>query len=302
MKTNQSMHRTPVEIEFTFNGFRYAGQVWGRENQVPVLAIHGWLDNSSSFHFLAPKLTDTHIVAPDLAGHGFSDHRKGLSDYPIWSETAELFAIADSMGWDRFAVIGHSRGAMMALLLAATFPERITHLILLDALLQPPVQANQAPDRMVKSIREMHRRLQRAKSCYPTYEEAIQARCQSEFSKITQQSAEILASRGLVKMEQGYHWHADGKLWAASKVALTAEQLYAFIKKITSSSLLLIAKHGLKRKIIPNSNYESFINSIIDEMCLKTEEFDDGHHLHMEASVDDIAISITNFLGNGNLS
>lgn len=284
------------EREFIFNGFRYVAQCWGEEGGLPVLAVHGWLDNSASFTVLASQLAGVHFVALDLAGHGYSDHRIGLSDYPIWSEIAEIYAVADAMGWDQFAFIGHSRGAMMSILAAAVFPERISHLILLDALTPPAVSANEAPVRMVKSIHELHRRLKRQRSCYPTYDAAIKARCQSEFGKVSEASAQLLASRGLTQLPEGYNWHADGKLWAPSNLALTAEQIESFIANVKAKTLVLLGKHGLQARRIVGVSFETLLHKTVTALSAEVQEFDDGHYLHMEAAAVSVAAAIQAFL------
>src|SRR5690625_7580011 len=101
---------------------------------MPVLALHGWLDNSASFNVLAPQLKNLHLVALDLAGHGQSDHRPGSAPYNIWEDVAEIFAVADQLGWSRFALMGHSRGAMISMLAAGTFRERISHRAMFECL------------------------------------------------------------------------------------------------------------------------------------------------------------------------
>jgi pimeloyl-ACP methyl ester carboxylesterase len=51
------------------------------------------------------------------------------SGYAIWQDVADVIAVADALGWDSFALLGHSRGAAIAMLTASAFPERITHLV-----------------------------------------------------------------------------------------------------------------------------------------------------------------------------
>ncbi len=300
-----------TDVDFVFNDFRYSGQLWGKQHGLPVIALHGWLDNSASFDVLAPRLSDVHLLAPDLAGQGQSDRYGGLSDYPVWSEITAVFEMADHMGWDEFALIGHSRGAMMSVLAASVFPERVSHLILLDALGPFPVAPDQLPERMQKSIGEIKRRLKRKLSCYKTYEEAIYARCQSEFGKLKEPTAELLATRGLTKLSQGYHWHGDGKLWAPSMAALSNEQIGVCIDKITAKIFIALATKGLKDKCNPDLDDGEFAQLLNDSkidmdyiqqfkqlsgkgaLC---KEFDDGHYLHMEASADEVAKSIQDFL------
>ena len=286
----------PEEREFTFNGFRYAGQCWGEQGALPILALHGWLDNSASFDVLAPLLQGTQLLALDLAGHGKSDHRLGLSDYAIYSEIPTLFAIADAMGWQQFVLLGHSRGAMMSLLAAATFPERISHLVLIDALAPPPVPASHSIERLISSVNELQRRLQVSPSLFPSYEAAIQARCQSEFGKITPATAERLAVRGLTHSAQGYQWHADGKLWVPSNTGLTPEQLEAFIDNIRAKVLILLGKDGFKRKVLAGSPFADSLSRLVEGLQAELHEYDDGHYLHMESAAKLVAATLQHFL------
>ncbi|MFT7491510.1 MAG: pimeloyl-ACP methyl ester carboxylesterase [Pseudohongiellaceae bacterium] len=300
-----------TDIDFTFNDFRYAAQLWGKQHGLPVIALHGWLDNSASFDILAPQLTDVHFLAPDLAGHGYSDRYNGLSDYPVWSEVMAIFEMADHMGWQEFALIGHSRGAMMSVLAASMFPERISHLVLVDALGPYPVAADQLPKRMQASVAEMKRRLRRKLSCYKTYEAAINARLHSEFGQLMKPTAERLATRGLSKLPQGYHWHGDGKLWAPSMAALTQAQISACIDNISAKVLLVLTTAGLNETYKVNVSEEAFTkllsdNQIDTDYALQFrqllnkgavyQEFDDGHYLHMESSAEAIAAAVQGFL------
>ena len=63
------------EIRLSLPHIELAAHVFGPEDGIPVIALHGWLDNANSFARLAPKLHGLRIVALDLAGHGHSAHR-----------------------------------------------------------------------------------------------------------------------------------------------------------------------------------------------------------------------------------
>ena len=148
----------PIQRQFHIDGFTFAAQEWGQSGGMPILALHGWLDNSASFNAVAAKLQGLHLLALDLAGHGHSDHRTGSSRYNIWQDIPDVFAIADAMGWQQFALLGHSRGAMISLLAAGTFPKRISRLGLVEGLWPEPVNISDTPKQLAKSIRQYQRR------------------------------------------------------------------------------------------------------------------------------------------------
>jgi pimeloyl-ACP methyl ester carboxylesterase len=300
----ESTAPTPIEKEFNLNGFRYAAQLWeapldsGAEKQ-PVIALHGWLDNSASFDILAPLLVEScnaQVLAPDLAGHGHSDHRDGFSDYSIWSEVLAILAIANEMEWQVFTLIGHSRGAMIAMMAASLFPDRVSKLVLIDAIAPSPVTASRAPEKMRKSMQEMQRRVLRKTSCYPSYDAAIQARMSSDVTKVNKSTARRLAVRGLSEVEAGFHWHSDGKLWAFSHLSLTLEQIVAFAEELKSKTYILLAKQGFKAFIQENSTYLRLTDELIELLDADVKDFDDGHYLHMESSAVDVANTISDFI------
>ncbi|MFT5421305.1 MAG: pimeloyl-ACP methyl ester carboxylesterase [Candidatus Endobugula sp.] len=300
-----SEKNSPAEQKhFTVNGFDYAAQLWSQESgdgsdQLPAIALHGWLDNSASFSVLAPQLKNIQCLAIDLAGHGCSEHKTGLADYPLWSDISAIYAIADQMGWQRFTLIGHSRGAMMALLAAGVFPERISHLIMIDSMMPPVVESHQAVERFCHSIEEIQRRVKRPLSLYSSYDEAIKARCDSRYAPVTSATARRLADRGLREVEGQFHWHADGKLWAPSNVALSYDMVMAFAQKIAKTplaSLLLMGDHGLVKMAESNNVMRRQCDQLIELLSTQVHNFDDGHFLHMEKAASEVANIINAFL------
>ena len=68
---------------------------------------------------LAPMLDGCFVVAPDLVGHGRSDHRRHDSGYYLWEHAEDMLAVTDSLGLAQFHVLAHGMGTGVASLLAA---------------------------------------------------------------------------------------------------------------------------------------------------------------------------------------
>ena len=60
------------EVRLSLGHIELAAHLFGPADGLPVIALHGWLDNANSFSRLAPQLKGLRIVALDLAGHGYS--------------------------------------------------------------------------------------------------------------------------------------------------------------------------------------------------------------------------------------
>lgn len=63
------------------------------------------------------------IVALDLAGHGMSSHRQS-EDYGLWRYVEDADQVAEQLGWQKHALIGHSMGGAAASLYAGLFDSR----------------------------------------------------------------------------------------------------------------------------------------------------------------------------------
>jgi pimeloyl-ACP methyl ester carboxylesterase len=100
----------------------------------PLLLVHGFTGAKEDFadHLDALGERGHHVVAPDLRGHGESDKPTGEDAYSLDQFAADQLALADALGWDRFALLGHSMGGMASQLLALAAPDRLTALVLMD--------------------------------------------------------------------------------------------------------------------------------------------------------------------------
>lgn len=98
-----------------------------------VLCVPGLSANLSSFDFIAERIVDPElsVVAVDLRGRGQSDVT-GPGTYGWDNHARDVFAIADALGATRFSIIGQSMGGAIAMQAAATDPDRIERIVLLD--------------------------------------------------------------------------------------------------------------------------------------------------------------------------
>ena len=98
----------------------------------PVLLVHGFTADSGEVAGVLGPLAERgwHAVAPDLRGHGRSDHPTDPADYSFELMAADVVALADHLGWERFALVGHSMGGAVAQLVALDRPERLSALVL----------------------------------------------------------------------------------------------------------------------------------------------------------------------------
>ncbi len=275
------------QLSFDVDGLTLKAQQWGDPDGEPVLALHGWLDNSASFYRLAPLLKGLNIIALDMAGHGFSDHRPGRRPYNIWEDVSEIISVVDQLDWDTFSMLGHSRGAIMSMLTAGAFPERVKRIGLIEGMWPPAVSAADSPQQLAQSIRDSLR--VRKTKVYESIDDLITARMNGRFP-LSEASANALTKRGYKKTDGGYTWSTDASLMNASAFKLTEEHIQAFIKRITMPVQLIATGERLDAKttILPE-----FLEHF--KAC-ELIELKGTHHLHMEEQADLMAGRLNTFL------
>ena len=199
----------PYQVRYQLpSGLHLAG--WSTADlslQQPVLCLHGWLDNANSFLPLAPCLADFPLLALDLAGHGHSSHRSADAHYYLVDYVADLASLCRQQGWQQLTVLGHSMGGMVATLLAASFPELVSRLVLIDSLGLMTTAPEDAAQQLRKAVISREQSHQKQKPRYATLPDAANARhSQSDFDFA---SALLLTERGAVESATGVSWRAD---------------------------------------------------------------------------------------------
>lgn len=283
------MSHSPREIQLDVHGNTIAARQWGDPDGVPVLALHGWLDNCASFDRLAPLLSGINLVAADMAGHGQSYHRHQDANYTVWSEVEDVLGMADALGWEAFSMLSHSRGAVISMITAATFPERVQRLALIDGLVPPPAEDSEAPETLRKAIEQRARYRNRKAKVFESLEIAVAARKNGLF-KLTDDAAQRLVERGVRPVGGGFVWSNDPQLLTSSLAKLNAAQVHAFLDRATMPIRLALGRDGIQGMI------ERIRPVAEGHPNIEIREFPGSHHLHMEDSAGDIADWFQDFL------
>lgn len=102
----------------------------------PLLLLHGYPQTHVMWHRVAPALAEQFtVICPDLRGYGDSDKPPGDTRHRAYAKrvmAADQLEAMRNLGFERFAVAGHDRGARVALRMALDYPDAVSRLVILD--------------------------------------------------------------------------------------------------------------------------------------------------------------------------
>ena len=194
-------------------GLRYHVRRWPGDGARIVL-LHGWMDVSASFQFLADALPrDWDLYAPDWRGYGLTQW-SGADCYWFPDYMADLDQLLDRIEPEVPAlVVGHSLGGNASMLYAGVRPQRVSKLVNLEGFGMSRTEAEQAPKRYERWFEE----LRKAPTLRPYAGFAELAdRLQGNNARLTRQRAEFLA----------HHW---GKEIEGGKVVLRSDPAHKLV-------------------------------------------------------------------------
>ena len=120
------------------SGLRLAYVELGNPNGEPLLLLHGFTDTSRSWSLVAPYLGDYRLIIPDQRGHGAADAPRCCFATSVYADDARQ--LLDALRLDRVAIAGHSMGSMIAIAMAAEYPERVSRIVLVGSTALSPVE------------------------------------------------------------------------------------------------------------------------------------------------------------------
>ena len=260
---------------------RIAGLRCGHAGAPRVIALHGWLDNAASFVPLAAEfakrgLPDLDLVAPDLPGHGRSAHLPRGTDYSFAGSVHAVLDIADALGWEHFALLGHSMGAGIASLVAAGCPQRVTRLVAIEALGALPEAAENTVGRMRDAVVATRALKDKRLRVFADIGPAIRARMQA--NGLSEPVARLLVERGVRTTDGGLEWSSDSRLTLPTMVRMTEGQVRNLVAGIECPTRVIYADPPQPYLPEPLRSQRSALLPRGEQVVIKG-----SHHLHMEA-------------------
>lgn len=285
------MEHASHEVRFNLPSVEVAAKVWGKPDGLPVIGLHGWLDNAATFDLIAPELNGVYLIALDLPGHGLSDHLPA-GGYSLWQQAATVLQVAESMGWERFALLGHSMGAIISGILSASMPERIIGAALIDGLVPITSEAEDTPAQMTRFLKATLATSKKRKPIYVSPEKATTARILGGNMPLTRAAASCLVERGLMPEQGGWTWRTDPQLMLPSALRFTRTQARAIVEAIRTPTCLVVASEGIFAK---RPEATAFIEQI---QSIQIHHVEGGHHLHLEEPAKQVATIIDSFFND----
>jgi len=265
---------TPQEIRLNTRQGRLAGLGWRVESAPRVLCLHGWLDNAASFAPLAAELKELDVVALDLPGHGYSEHRHSTTRYHFIDYLFNIDAALDALGWDDCHLVGHSLGAAISAVYGAGAPERVRSLVLLDSLGPISVTAEGTADRLRRSLAKNRRGNSKVRR-FESIDQMVNAR--RSVTGLSESAARLICERAARQVDDHFEWRSDPALNWVSSLVMTDEQAMDLVQHIDTPILTFTAteespwssraKHEARRRAMVHGRHISL---------------EGHHHFHMD--------------------
>jgi pimeloyl-ACP methyl ester carboxylesterase len=270
-----SSHSQPRDRFLTANRLTHHLLEWADGGPV-VLLLHGFLEHAHAWDFVAPRLAAAGLrpVALDWRGHGDSEWVGAGGYYHFADYAADLAGIVRALG-GAAALVGHSMGANAALQYAGTEPERVTHLVCVDALGPPDMGDETAPRRFADWIAQLERVAERGVR-RPTLDQAAR-RLAERFPRFSSTTARHMAWHGTRPAGPVREWKFDPLHQTVAPHPYTTRRAQAFWKRV-ACPVLYVEGAETPFRLADTELAERLMALRATRQTLP----DTGHHPHLE--------------------
>lgn len=238
-----------------------------------IVALHGWMDNAASFFPLMDAMPEQHFVALEWPGHGHSAHRDDYYHFADYVDDLHL-ALTQLAPSKPVVLVGHSLGALVATVFAATFPELVHALVCIDGLGPLSLPLDQQVAHFRRAI-EQRRQTPKVRAL-SSVDFAVKIRASS--SKLSYENSQLLVERGILQADRVWHWRHDSRLKLSSPLRMSEQQAQVFCEAVQAPLLLLRAVQGSYLSDVVLAQRSAWFKQ------LDVSHVGEGHHLHMSSA------------------
>lgn len=287
----------PSQSEFVqVRGLKYHVRRWGNPQGEPLWLLHGWMDVSASYQFLADCLLSHNpnvcLYAPDWRGFGLTDTPPNCDGYWFADYLADLDALLKHYHGDTaIDMVAHSMGGNIAMLYAGARPARVKHLVNLDGIGLSGSTADKAPSRYAKWLDELQ-----VPEGFAPYAEigGVVARLMKNNPRLPLDKAQFLAPHWSSLGKDGkWHIQADPSHKRSNPLIYRTEEVLACWAAITAPVLMVEPSSLATRTWLKVADMDERLSRIQRLTQLMVD--DAGHMLHHDQP-ELIAEAITAFL------
>lgn len=236
-----------------------------------------------------PLLEKYHVVALDMPGHGGSQHRMPGYDYVFVDWIHDVLDVLDALDWQQAHLLGHSMGGAIATIVAASAPERINKLLLIEALGPISGRADEAGLRLRQAVAaRRYSSNDKVARIIPDIETAVSARLAA--SNMTRDAARLIVQRNLQEVDGGYVWRSDPRMMLPTHVRTDESFIRSWIRTIEAPTLV-IAADPAPVYFTPEQRNARLAELKNGQLVV----IPGGHHLHMEKAAE-VGKTILDFL------
>ena len=268
---------------------------WGERNEKPLVLVHGYLDLAYSWTAFVAALQERQpkplwIIAPDCRGHGDSGWVGAGGYYHFPDYVLDLDCLVGALGVDRCNLIGHSMGGTIAFLYSGTFPDRVSHLVLIEGIGPSGMEVADAPPRMARWIGEVHQRGRRHFREYPNPEAGADQLRQTN-PRLNKEFAFKLARVGMKENRRGqWIWKFDPLHRTTAPQPFYTAQAVEFLRRIECPVLII---DGAESRQTRRTDKQHRYDAIRDYRHTTIEHA--GHMVHQDRP-EQLAEVVTAFL------
>jgi pimeloyl-ACP methyl ester carboxylesterase len=258
---------------------------WGNPDDPLIVLVHGILDQGYSWDIVARSMAQQgyYIVAPDLRGHGKSDHvAKGCS-YNLLDFVADLDSLTNQITDKPFSIVGHSLGTMITSMFALMRPHKVSKLVLVEPILPVEVTSSNLSSQLDYLV---------SPPTSPIYGdvETVAQRLQTATPNLDKDFAVKLAQRITKPVQNGVTFTYSPLLTTRAGI-VNSIQRQQYLQILSNLSLPLTIIYGDRSNFNRKEDLEAQQLAMADakKIILKG-----GHNLHLEKPLDVASAIVAN--------